>query len=186
MKTARFRSFGAESFSASCVMVWMASGMCCRVGRMASAGRCACLYRFAPPLPLGAGEYVRPAGIVSVCGEGVGVSSRFSLSRGPSSCHLVVSVILSPRSACFAAPVVIALVPHVCRSLSSPPHVLRSRLSAPCAFVLVPLCSRVVSYRLSPRSFDEPGGAFFTCLLALFVAALVPSSRFPHSLRSSS
>ena len=116
----------SRSFSASCVMVWMASGMCCRVGRMASAGRRACLYRLAPPLPLGAGDYVRSAGM------GSGVSSRFSLYRGSSSCHLVVSVVIAPRSACFVAPpVVISLVPHVLRSrplcpscVCSPPRVL--------------------------------------------------------------
>lgn len=44
----------------------------CRAGRMASAGRCAYFYRLARPLPLGAGDYVRPAGIGSACGEGVG------------------------------------------------------------------------------------------------------------------
>lgn len=70
-------------------------------------GLLACLYRLAHPLPLGAGEYVRPAGVGLVCGEGVGVSLRFSLSRGSrglSSCHLIISVVIASRSACFVAP----------------------------------------------------------------------------------
>ena len=94
--------------------------------------------------------------------RGSGVSSRFSLSCVPSSCHLVV---LAPRPACFVAPVVIALVPHARRHLPSPPHVLCSRhLCLSCVRSCPPPCSRVVSYRLSPRSFDELGGAFFACL----------------------
>ena len=61
-------------------------------------------------------------------------------------------------------PVIISLVPHACCHLPSPPHVLRSRPLCPSCVCSSPPCSRVVSYRFSPRSFDEPGGAFFACL----------------------
>lgn len=69
---------------------------------MALAGRRAWLYRFARPLPIGAGEYVRPAGVVSVCGERVGVSLRFPLSCCSSSYHIaapssLLASLFSPR-----------------------------------------------------------------------------------------
>lgn len=183
VKTARLRSFGLGSFSASCVMVWMASGTCCRVGRMASAGRLACLYRFARPLPPGAGDYVRSAGVGFVCGEGVGVSLRFSLSRGPRG-----SVVVSSHHLCCHRLSVCLLRCPSC--VVSPPSTFspRSLPPFPMCSVLAHLCSRVVSYRLSPRFFDELGGAFFDCLsrsLRLSSSRLVFLTRFAR-LRSSS
>lgn len=110
-------------FSASCVMGWTVPGSVCRAGRVSSAGRRACLYRLARPLPFGAGDYVRPAVIGSACCEGVGVSSRFSLSRCSSSCHLV-------------APVVIASLCLLRRPVLVVPCSHRSRL--PCSMCFVP------------------------------------------------
>ena len=153
----------------------------CRAGRMASAGRRACLYRLAHPLPLGAGEYVRPAGVGSVGGEGVGVSSRFSLSRGPSSCHLIISVVIAFRLLVSLPPLLSPSCPMRVVIYHLRPMCFVLVLSAPLASVL-PLCSRVVSYRLSPRFFDELGGAFFACLpplvasLASCLVFLVPPS----------
>lgn len=176
VKTARLRSFGLGSFSASCVMVWMASGTCCRVGRMASAGRLACLYRFARPLPPGAGDYVRSAGVGFVCGEGVGVSLRFSLSRGPRG----AVVVSSHHLCCHRLSVCLLRCPSC---VVSPPSTFlpRSLPPFPMCSVLAHLCSRVVSYRFSPRSFDELGGAFFACLplsLRLSFRRLVFLTRF--------
>lgn len=72
-KTARLRSFmPVVALFASRVMRWTVPGAVCRAVAMASAGRRAWLYRLAHPLPLGAGEYVRSAGVGSVCGEGAG------------------------------------------------------------------------------------------------------------------
>lgn len=145
-------------------------------------GLLACLYRLAHPLPLGAGEYVRPAGVGLVCGEGVGVSLRFSLSRGSrglSSCHLIISVVIASRSACFVAspPVVIFLAPHACRPLPSLGSsscylvILRRRLAC---FAVLPLSS-------SPR---VPCALFLSsllllrpsclCVLVWFLIALLP------------
>lgn len=159
---------------------------------MASAGRRACLYRLAPPLPLGAGEYVRPAGVVSVGGEGVGVFSRFSLSRGPSSCHLIISVVIASRPLGLLA----SLPPS--SSSSCPMRAVISRLrpmcfalvlSAPLASVLVPVFS--CGFLSLPSPFLRRAGrgvlaCLLACLLVSFVAVLFLSSRFPHSLRSSS
>lgn len=86
-------------------------------------------------------------------------------------------------SACFVAPVVIFLVPHVCRPLPSPPHVLRFRPLCPSCVCSSPVFSCGFLSLFSP--FLRRAGRGVLCLLAYFVAALVPSSRFPHSLRSS-
>lgn len=118
------------------------------------------------PCPLGRGIICGLRGIVFVCGEGVGGIVEVlpvSLLVVVSSHHLRrhrLSVCLlrcPPRY-------------HLPRA----PCVLSSPISAPCAsfssslpllcLFLPPPCSRVVSYRFSPRSFDEPGGAFFACL----------------------
>ena len=166
VKTARWRPFVIGSFSASCVMGWTVLGSVCRAGLMASAGRCACLYRLALPLPLGAGDYVRPAGVGSACGEGVGDIVEVLLSRGsPSFYFAALVVIVSP-----------CLLRRLPVSFSSSPP-------ASCASFLPPasvpvLRSRVVSYRSSPRSCDEPGGAIFACLPHPF-SVLALSSRAP-------
>lgn len=149
-------------------------GPVCRAVGMASAGRRACLYRLAHPLPLGAGEYVRPAVIGSACGEGVGVSSRFSLSRCSSSCHLV-------------APAVIASLCLLRRPVLVVPCSHRSRLPCPMCFVPCPValssCPLVVipvfscGFLSSFSPFLRLAGLGVLCLLASFVAALVPSLR---------
>lgn len=149
--------------------------MGCRAGRMALAGRRAYLYRFARPLPpLGAGDYMRPAGIVSVCGEGVGggISSRFSLSRGSrglSSCHLIISVVIAP---------LLALLFPASSSPISPPHVLRSRplLLPPLVVIHVFSCD----FLSLASTFLRRVGRGVLCLFASLVAALVPSSRSSH------
>lgn len=154
--------------------------MVCRIGRMASVGRRACLYRFARPLPLGAGDYVRPAGFGLVCGEGVGVFSRFfyllARRRVISSSSVVgllaspfflcrhrpvPPVVLAPRPACFAVPCVVSLP-----SAFSP----RS---------LPPLCSALrvlVRFLIALPPFLRRAGRGVLCLLASFVVALVPPS----------
>ena len=113
--------------------------------------------------------------------RGSGVSSRFSLSCVPSSCHLVV---LAPRPACFVAPVVIALVPHACRHLPSPPHVLCSRhLCLSCVRSCPP---PVFSCGfLSPLSpFLRRAGRGVLCLLALSLrlSSLVSFPLVPRGL----
>lgn len=139
-------------------MVWMALVTCCRVGRMASEGRRACLYRLAPPLPLGAGEYVRSAGVGFACGEGVGVSLRFSY--------------LSARRCVISSPppspiCVLASLPPS-SSPSCPMRVVISHLRPMCfVFVLsAPPCSAL-------------------CVLVWFLIALLPvpsTSRAGRSL----
>ena len=128
-ETARGRPFVIGSFSASCVMGWTVLGSVCRAGLMASAGRCACLYRLALPLPLGAGDYVRPAGVGSACGEGVGGIVEVL----PISWLVVVSSRRHRLS---------LLALFLLSSSSSPAPSLSS------------LYSRVVSYRFPPRSCD--------------------------------
>ena len=152
-------------------MGWTVPGPVCRAVGMASAGRRACLYRLAHPLPLGAGEYVRPAVIGSACGEGVGVSSRFSLSRCSSSCHLV-------------APAVIASLCLLRRPVLVVPCSHRSRLPCPMCFVPCPValssCPLVVipvfscGFLSSFSPFLRLAGRGVLCLLASFVAVLVP------------
>ena len=135
----------------------------CRAGRMASAGRCAYFYRLARPLPLGAGDYVRSAVIGSACGEGVGVSSRFSLSRCSSSCHLVAPVVIA--SLCLLRrPVLVVPCSHRFRL---PCSVLIS-----CRLVLPLVSSCLVA---PPRSFVLPvsqqalagSASARSCLLAI-------------------
>lgn len=180
VKTARVRSFVSGTVSPLLVSCgWCGVGVIvCRAGRAASAGRRAYLYRFARPLPLGAGEYVRPAGVGSACGEGVGGVVVVSLSRCLSSCRRVVSrrhrlphAFLLALSSCSRR----LVVPYLL-ACGLVPHPLRPFLPSLRARVIV----------LSPLSpFSRQGGRGVLCLLASFVAALVPSSRFPHSLRSS-
>ena len=128
--------------------------MVCRIGRMASVGRRACLYRFARPLPLGAGDYVRPAGFGLVCGEGVGVFSRFFYllaRRRVISSSSVVGLLASPFFLCRHRPVPPSSSPL---GLLASPFPVSSLSHRP---------SRIVLSRPPPRSFDEPGGAFFVC-----------------------
>lgn len=118
---------------------------------MASVGRRACLCRLAHPLPLGAGEYVRPAGFVSVGGEGVGVFSRFSYLS--SRCRVISS---SPSSSPLVS------------------HVLRSR-----SLCLSCVCPRVlVLFLIVLRPAWRRAERGVSCLLGGVVAALIPSSRF--------
>ena len=156
-------------------MGWTVLGSVCRAVGMASAGRRACLYRLAHPLPLGAGEYVRPAVIGSACGEGVGVSSRFSLSRCSSSCHLV-------------APAVIASLCLLRRPVFVVPCSHRSRLPCPMCFVPCPValssCPLVVipvfscGFLSSFSPFLRLAGLGVLCLLVSFVEALVSFALF--------
>lgn len=142
--------------------------MVCRIGRMASVGRRACLYRFARPLPLGAGDYVRPAGFGLVCGEGVGVFSRFFYllaRRRVISSSSVVGLLASPFFLCrhrpvppSSSPLGLLASPFPVSSLSHRPS--RLVLSRPSALLSVFSCGFLSP---SPRSFDEPGGAFFVC-----------------------
>lgn len=142
-----------------------AGGGGCRAGRMASAGRCAYFYRLARPLPLGAGDYVRPAGIGSACGEGVGVSSRFSLSHCSSSCHLVAPVVIA--SLCLLRRPV-PVVPCSNRSrLPCPVLISCRRLSCPssCSCLIAP-CSFVLS---SPFFYKRGRGAWRLVLACSFL-----------------
>lgn len=112
------------------------------------------------------------------------------LSRCLSSCRLVVLLSSSPASLCpclLRHPVLVVLSSPICSftlllcviacPLVPPPSSLVSSASILFSFA----CLRVViaprplrpflpyvlvssSYRLSPRSFDEPGGALFACL----------------------
>lgn len=138
---------------------------------MASAGRRACLYRLAHPLPLGAGEYVRPAGIGSVCGEGVGVSSWCPLSLGSASCPLVISVVLVlVIPACF-----VILFLSFSSSLPAP-CLLRRHVSSSSSFSSSspshPLCASVLAlvFLCGFLSFFSPflrlAGRGDICLLA--------------------
>lgn len=116
---------------------------------------------------------MRSAGVGLVCDEGVGVLLRFSLSRCSSLCHLVINAaFVSPCSLRCHSP------PRLARRRPRPmPHVLRANSLRS---FLSP-CSCVVSYRFSPRSFDELGGAFFACLplsLRLSFRRLVFLTRF--------
>lgn len=133
--------------------------MVCRIGRMASVGRRACLYRFARPLPLGAGDYVRPAGFGLVCGEGVGVFSRFFY-------------LLARRRVISSSSVVGLLAsPFPVSSLSHRPS--RLVLSRPSALLSVFSCGFLSP---SPPPFLRRAGRGVLCLLASFVVALVPPS----------
>lgn len=195
------------SFSASRVMWRMASGDGLPY-RADGVGGSSCL-----PLSVRASPAPWGGGLCEVCelrsrlrGGGRGLSSRFSLSRGSrgsSLCHLIISVVIASRSACFVAPVVISLVPHACRHLAISVVVALSLLVSPfllCHHRPVPPCVPF-SPSLPPTAllsvfsccflslfspFLRRAGRGVLCLLASFVAALVPSSRFPHSLRSSS
>lgn len=172
VETARLRSFlFGGRFSASHVMRWMVPGMVCRAVGDGVGGLLACLYRLAPPLPLGAGDYVRPAGIVSVCGEGVGgvvevlpiswpvvVSSHHLRRHCLSVCLLRCPRRHLPRAPCVSSS---PLVPHVLRSRPHCSSCVRPASVFSCDF-------------LSPLSpfFDKRGrGAWriVICLLASFV-----------------
>ena len=159
----------SRPFSASRVMGWMASGPVFRAGLMASAGRRAYLYRFARPLPLGAGEYMRSAGIVSVCGEGVGGIVEVLPISWP--------VVVSSRRLRHPLPSACLLRCSLCRPRPPPPPLLRPFLPSAHAFS----CGFLSLF--SP--FLRRAGRGVSCLLVSFVAALFLSSRFPHSLRSS-
>lgn len=137
------------SFSASRVMWRIASGDGFPY-RADGVGGSSCLLFIGSrvPLPLGAGDYVRPAGFGLVCGEGVGVFSRFSYF---SACRRVISSSL----------VVIALGLLASLPSSSSHHAALPCSSRSCGS---PRLCVSLSYRSSPRSFDEPGGAFFACL----------------------
>lgn len=153
--------------------------MVCRIGRMASVGRRACLYRFARPLPLGAGDYVRPAGFGLVCGEGVGVFSRFFYllaRRRVISSSSVVGLLASPFFLCrhrpvppSSSPLGLLASPFPVSSLSHRPS--RLVLSRPSALLSVFSCGF-----LSPPPFLRRAGRGVLCLLASFVVALVPPS----------
>lgn len=118
------------------------------------------------PLPLGAGDYVRSAVIGSACCEGVGVSSRFPLSRGSSSCNLAarchrLSLPASP-SPCVVliiAPCLMCFVPAPLRPFLSP----------------VFLCGFLSSF--SP--FLRLVGLGVLCLLAHALRLLFPSHCSP-------
>ena len=154
----------------------MASGTGCRAGRMASAGRLACLYRLAPPLPLGAGEYVRSAGVVSVGGEGVGgvvevlpilcpvvVSSR---RPRPSACLLRRPRRHRPRSPCASS----SSISAPCALFSSSLPLLRSFLSPPRVLVWFLIAS------LPVPSTSWAGRSLLACpFVAALVSCLVPS-----------
>ena len=156
---------------------------------MASAGRCAYFYRLARPLPLGAGDYVRSAGIGSACGEGVGVSLRFfyfvarrrvissssllrrhrlfllaSLSRSRS---VVVSSASCPVALSSCPLVVLIIAP--CLMCFIPAPCVRSRL--PCVLVLFLIAS------LPVFAISRAGRSLLAHFL--FVAALALSSRVP-------
>lgn len=145
----------------------------CRAGRMASAGRCAYFYRLARPLPLGAGDYVRSAVIGSACGEGVGVSSRFSLSRCSSSCHLVAPVVIA--SLCLLRrPVLVVPCSHRFRLPCS--VLISCRLVLP----LVSSCLVAPLVRLSSPFFYKRGRGAWRLVLAVLV--LVPVVRAANSV----
>lgn len=127
---------------------------------MASAGRCAYFYRLARPLPLGAGDYVRPAGIGSACGEGVGGIVEVLLSIGSSSFHLFISVVIVSLSACFAAP-------RRSRRLVIAPALPPASVLVPCVLVLPLIAS------LPVLAISRAGRSLPACS---FVEALVPSS----------
>ena len=83
------------------------------------------------------------------------VARRRVISSSPSSSPHGLLASLPPRRHLPRAP---------CASFSS---------SLPLLCLFPPPCSRVVSYRSSPRSFDEPGGAV-CCLLCLPALRLLP------------
>lgn len=117
----------------------------CRAVRMASAGRRACLYRLARPLTLGAGDYVRPAGIGYACGEGVGGIVEILLSIGSSSFHLFIAVVIvSPcLFRCLRRLILVSpcLLRHPVLVVSSSPRCHRLCLAA--CVRSCPLCSRM-------------------------------------------
>lgn len=118
---------------------------------------------------------MRSAVIGSACGEGVGVSSRFSLSRCSSSCHLV-------------APAVIASLCLLRRPVLVVPCSHRSRLPCPMCFVPCPValssCPLVVipvfscGFLSSFSPFLRLAGLGVLCLLVSFVEALVSFALF--------
>lgn len=112
-------------FSASRVMWRMASGDGLPY-RADGVGGLSCLPLpvRASPAPWGGGLYAACGVLFSFAVRGSGVSSRFSLSRCSSSSHLIISVVIAFRSACFVAPRY-----HLPRA----PCVLSSPISAPCA-----------------------------------------------------
>ena len=128
-------------------------GPVCRAVRMASAGRRACLYRLALPLPLGAGDYVRPAVIGSACCEGAGGIVEVLLSIGSSSSF----------PACFAV--------SLCRSHPRPPR-LMCFIHAPCVRSCLAPCILVwfLIVSLPVLAISRAGRSVFACL---FVEALV-------------
>ena len=155
------------SFSASHVMGRMASRTGCRAGWMAPAGRLACLYRFALPLPLGAGDYVRSAVIGSACGEGVGDIVEVLLSISSSSFHLFIAVVIvSPcLLRCLRRLILVSpcLLRHPVLVVSSSPRCHRLCLAA--CVRSCPLCSRMGFLSLlSP--FLRLAGRGVLCLLA--------------------
>lgn len=168
--------------------------MVCRIGRMASVGRRACLYRFARPLPLGAGDYVRPAGFGLVCGEGVGVFSRFFYllaRRRAISSSSVVGLLASPFFLCRHRPVppcprrprpsACLLRRSLCRL--SPIGLLASFSPTP---LLCSPCSRAVSYRPPPPvpSTSRAGRSLFARLIRCGSRPAVPVFACPRGSSS--
>lgn len=161
------------------------------------------------PAPWGGGLYEACGHRSRSAVRGSGVSSLFSylvacrravLSLSCRHRLPPVSLLASSYcSRCLVVPYLLDCLASLRDSVSAPASPVVSRLirlilfSLACLRVVIaprplasrpPPCSRVVSYRSSPRSFDEPGGAFLACLpLSLRLSS--PLSRFPHSLRSS-
>lgn len=167
--------------------------MVCRIGRMASVGRRACLYRFARPLPLGAGDYVRPAGFGLVCGEGVGVFSRFFYllaRRRVISSSSVVGLLASPFFLCrhrpvppSSSPLGLLASPFPVSSLSHRPS--RLVLSRPSALLSVFSCG-FLSPSPSPPvpSTSRAGRSLFARLIRCGSRPAVPVFACPRGSSS--
>lgn len=166
-----------------------AGGGGCRAGRMASAGRCAYFYRLARPLPLGAGDYVRPAGIGSACGEGVGGIVEVLLSIGSSSFHLFIAVVI-------VSPCLLSLPPSshprlsLLASSSCSRCLVLAPLSSPLPCRLRPFLSPVFSYRfliasLPVLAISRAGRSLLACpcVVALVPFALLSLRLVPYPLR---
>lgn len=150
----------------------------CRAVGMASAGRCAYFYQLARPLPLGAGEYVRPAGVGSACGEGVGGIVEVLLSIGSSSFHLFISVVIASLLASLPLVVLVvssSLLPCFLRPFLSPVFSCCGFLSLPSPFLRLAgrgvLC--LLAYALW-LSFLSPCSPSVSCPLRLLAC---PGSR---------
>lgn len=112
--------------------------------------------------------------------RGSGVSSRFSLSRGPSSCHFIISVVIASRSACFVTP-----SPPPSSSPSCPmrvvishlsPHVLRSRPLCPSYVCSSPVFSCGFLSSLPVLATSLAGRSLLACLVHCASRSVVPFS----------